>query len=129
MSFKMAKKAKLSPKALEDLYDSGDNRVTQERSDFFLPQVVDFVKQKRWMNIRPEYQRRLVWNRKKKSLFIESLLMNIPVPPIFLYETDLKVLVQKPGVYHFEAPLQSSTGSRRRPHLPNLGCVHQAPGM
>jgi hypothetical protein len=85
----MAKKPKLSPKELEDLYDSGDNRVTQERSDFFLPQVVDFVKQKKWMNIRPEYQRRLVWDKKKKSLFVESLLMNIPIPPIFLYETDL----------------------------------------
>jgi Protein of unknown function DUF262 len=41
------------------------------------------------MNIRPEYQRRLVWDEKKKSRFIESLLMNIPIPPIFLYETDL----------------------------------------
>src|SRR6266404_992252 len=85
----MAKKTKLTPKQLEDLYDSGDNRVTQERSDFLLPQILDFVRQKKWMNIRPEYQRRLVWDAKKKSLFIESLLMNVPVPPIFLYETDL----------------------------------------
>lgn len=85
----MARKAKLTPKQLEDLYDSGDNRVTQERSDFFLPQIVDFVRDKKWINIRPEYQRRLVWDTKKKSLFIESLLMNIPIPPIFLYETDL----------------------------------------
>ncbi len=41
------------------------------------------------MNLRPEYQRRLVWDIEKKSRFVESLLMNIPVPPIFLYETDL----------------------------------------
>jgi hypothetical protein len=47
------------------------------------------VKEEKWVNLRPEYQRRLVWSRKKKSLFIESLLMNIPIPPIFLYETDL----------------------------------------
>lgn len=85
----MATKKKLTPKQLEDLYDSGDNRLTQERSDFLLPQILDFVRQKKWMNIRPEYQRRLVWDKKKKSLFIESLLMNIPVPPVFLYETDL----------------------------------------
>jgi hypothetical protein len=84
----MARK-RLTPKQLEDLYDSGDNRVTQERSDFLLPQIVDFVRQKKWLNLRPEYQRRLVWDEKKKSLFIESLLMNIPVPPVFLYETDL----------------------------------------
>jgi hypothetical protein len=31
----------------------------------------------------------LVWDKKKKSLFIESLLMNVPVPPVFLYEYDL----------------------------------------
>jgi hypothetical protein len=75
---------KLSPKQIEDLYDSGQNRLTQERNDFLLPQILDFVREKRWMNLRPEYQRRLVWDRKKKSLFIESLLMNIPVPAVFL---------------------------------------------
>lgn len=85
----MAKKTKLTPKQLEDIYDSGENRLSQERNDFLLPQILDFVREKKWLNIRPEYQRRLVWDAKKKSLFIESLLMNIPIPPIFLYETDL----------------------------------------
>ncbi len=85
----MAHREKLSPAEIEKRYDSGQNRLTQERSDFLLPQIIDFVQQKKWLNLRPEYQRRLVWDRKKKSLFIESLLMNIPVPPVFLYETDL----------------------------------------
>lgn len=80
---------KIAPHEIERIYDSGVNRLTQERSDFLLPQVIDFVTSKRWINLRPEYQRRLVWDTKKKSLFIESLLMNIPVPPVFLYETDL----------------------------------------
>jgi hypothetical protein len=74
---------------IERMYDSGENRVTQERNDFMLPQICDFVREKKWLNLRPEYQRRLVWDQKKKSRFIESLLMNIPVPPVFLYETDL----------------------------------------
>ncbi len=77
----MAKK-KPTPKEIEELYDSGDNRFSQERNDFLLPQIQDFIRTKKWMNIRPEYQRRLVWNKKKKSLFIESLLMNVPIPPI-----------------------------------------------
>ena len=80
---------KLTPAEIEEIYDSGKHRLTQERSDFLLPQIIDFVKNKKWLNLRPEYQRRLVWDRKKKSRFIESLLMNIPVPPVFLYETDL----------------------------------------
>lgn len=79
---------RLTPRELEDLYDSIP-RVSLERSDFLLPQVIDFVQSKRWINIRPEYQRRLVWDRQKKSRFIESLLMNIPIPPIFLYEHEL----------------------------------------
>ena len=77
-----------TPKELEQLYDS-ISRVSQERNDFFLPQIIDFVIDKRWMNTRPEYQRRLVWDNKKKSRFIESLLMNIPIPPVFLYEHEL----------------------------------------
>jgi hypothetical protein len=64
-------------------------RLTQERSDFLLPQVLDFVRAKRWLNLRPEYQRRLVWDDSKRSLFIESLLLNVPIPPVFLYEWEL----------------------------------------
>src|ERR1039458_3119627 len=80
---------KLTPSQIERMYDSGQNRVTQERNDFLLPQIRDFVRDKKWLNLRPEYQRRLVWPQEKKSLFIESLLMNIPIPPVFLYESDL----------------------------------------
>jgi hypothetical protein len=79
---------KSKSREIKKLYDSGDRRLTQERNDFLLPQILDFVQTKKWMNLRPEYQRRLVWDKKKKSLFIESLLMNIPVPPIFLFEFD-----------------------------------------
>jgi hypothetical protein len=32
----------------------------------------------------PEYQRRHRWNEERKSWPIESFLMNVPAPPIFL---------------------------------------------
>jgi hypothetical protein len=64
-------------------------QLSQERSDFFLPQLLDFVDQKKWINLQPEYQRRLVWDDDKRSLFIESLLLNVPVPAVFLFEWDL----------------------------------------
>ncbi len=32
----------------------------------------------------PDFQRRLVWDDKRKSQFIESLLLNIPIPSILL---------------------------------------------
>jgi Protein of unknown function DUF262 len=37
----------------------------------------------------PEYQRRHRWRVERKSRLIESFLMNVPVPPVFLYERDL----------------------------------------
>jgi hypothetical protein len=79
---------KLTNKEIEQRYIEEDMQVTQERNDFLLPQILDFVSQKKWMNLQPEYQRRQVWDRAKRSRFIESLLMNLPVPPVFLYEPE-----------------------------------------
>jgi hypothetical protein len=81
-------KNKATDKELEERYESGVYRLTQERNDFVLPQVLEFIKGKQWINLRPEYQRRLVWDKKKRSLFIESLLMNVPIPPVFLFEWE-----------------------------------------
>ena len=84
-----------SDKKLEKEYESGRLRVVQDRNDFFLPHVVDFVNVRQWGNLRPEYQRRLRWSTEKKSRLIESFLMNVPVPPVFLYDsmgTKLEVL-------------------------------------
>ena len=82
-------KQRKTDKQLEEIYESGQYRVSQERNDFLIPQIIDFVNTRQWINIRPEYQRRLVWDKGKKSRFIESLLMNIPVPPVFLFENEL----------------------------------------
>lgn len=79
----------LSDREISRSYEEGKFRVTQEKSDFLLHQIIDFVQTRNWVNPNPEYQRRLVWDVKKKSLLIESLLMNVPVPPIFLYEYEL----------------------------------------
>lgn len=37
----------------------------------------------------PQYQRRHRWSVERQSRLIESFLMNVPVPPVFLYERDL----------------------------------------
>ncbi len=74
---------------IEEKFERTAFTLTQERSDFLLPQIIDFVAAKKWMNLRPEYQRRLVWSVEKRSAFIESLLLNIPIPTLFLYEREL----------------------------------------
>lgn len=84
----MTKSKGFNSSEAEKRYTSDDRKISQERSDFLLPQILDFVEQKQWMNLQPEYQRRQVWDRKKQSQFIESLLMNLPIPPVFLFEAE-----------------------------------------
>lgn len=85
--------AGISDAQLEKHYQTGRLRVVQEKNDLFLTHVLNFIdasaKDRVWSNIQPEYQRRLRWDDKKKSQLIESFIMNVPVPPIFLYERSL----------------------------------------
>lgn len=40
------------------------------------------------ITLNPEFQRRGRWDNKRRSRFIESLIMNVPVPPVFLGEDE-----------------------------------------
>nr|WP_275936642.1 DUF262 domain-containing protein [Labilithrix luteola] len=40
------------------------------------------------IQISPDYQRTFRWNRDQQTLFIESLILEIPFPPVFFYEND-----------------------------------------
>lgn len=63
-------------------------RVVYQTNNFLLPQVRDMIDRKEAINLHPEYQRRLRWTTAQKSRLIESLLLNIPIPPVFFYESD-----------------------------------------
>ena len=70
-------------------YASSQLRVVRETKDYQLDYLQHALQPGRELiDISPAYQRRLRWTTKKKSLLIESLLLNIPVPPIFLFERD-----------------------------------------
>lgn len=53
--------------------------------DYNLSALADLIKD-RSIDLSPEYQRRFRWDDVKKSKLIESFLMNVPVPPVFLNE-------------------------------------------
>jgi hypothetical protein len=40
------------------------------------------------IKLSPEFQRRDRWNQDKQSRFIESIIMNVPIPPVFLGEDE-----------------------------------------
>lgn len=55
--------------------------------DYNLNTLSELVTSKQ-IDLSPEYQRRDRWREDRQSKLIESFLMNVPVPPIFLNEDD-----------------------------------------
>lgn len=68
-------------------YVSGEVRIVTEQARYPLDNIVPMLDSGKYQ-LTPEYQRRHRWDNDKKSKLIESFIMNVPIPPIFLYETD-----------------------------------------
>lgn len=66
--------------------ESQNNLVIQS-SDLSLESIASMVENKA-IDVSPGYQRRERWTIEKESALIESFLLNIPVPPIYLAEDE-----------------------------------------
>ena len=73
---------------INEKYSKRELRIVTETNREQLPNFVAALKRPGWMKLQPFYQRRRRWDDKRKSKLIESFIMNIPVPPCFLYESD-----------------------------------------
>lgn len=74
---------------VEEKYAKSQLRVVRESKDFTLDYLRYALNDKGFIiDVSPEYQRRPRWSPKKRSQLIESFLINVPVPPIFLYEKN-----------------------------------------
>lgn len=94
--------AAAAPKAtdeeLNSRYAKGEIRIVTEQARYPLAGILKMLdesveddnghKDQRY-KLDPEYQRRHRWSVERKSRLIESFLLNVPVPPVFLYERDL----------------------------------------
>lgn len=60
-------------------------RVSTDRLDISFGELINLYKNKELI-IRPEYQRLFRWSNKQKTALIESILLSIPIPPIFVAE-------------------------------------------
>lgn len=93
-----ATKPKASDEDLNSRYAKGEVRIVTEQARYPLAGILamlqetieaeDGAKELRY-KLDPEYQRRHRWSIDRKSRLIESFLMNVPVPPVFLYEREL----------------------------------------
>jgi hypothetical protein len=79
----------VSDTLIAEKYTKSQLRIVRETKDFNLDYLnLTFKSNSVFINVAPEYQRRQRWSKKKRSQLIESFLLNIPVPPIFLFETN-----------------------------------------
>jgi hypothetical protein len=72
---------------INNKYIAGDVRIVSEQARYPLDQVVTMIDSKKYI-LTPDFQRRRRWGGERKSKLIESFIMNVPVPPIFLYESS-----------------------------------------
>lgn len=77
----------VADEVINEKYVRGEVRIVTEQARYPLSSVPDLLNGGHYL-LRPEYQRRHRWSLEKKSRLIESLVMNVPVPPIFLYEYE-----------------------------------------
>ncbi|WP_157987653.1 GmrSD restriction endonuclease domain-containing protein [Jiangella endophytica] len=68
-------------------YSSGEVRIVTDQARTQLAELPLVLESGRY-ELKPEYQRRHRWSVGKKSRLIESFIMNVPVPPIFVYEYE-----------------------------------------
>lgn len=78
----------MTDEEINNKYEQGQQRILTEMNREKLPSFAESLKKDNYMDISPFYQRRLRWDKVKQSQLIESFLINIPVPPIILYERE-----------------------------------------
>ena len=67
-------------------YHQGQIRIVTEQARYPLNTIVGLIDSGNYV-LKPGFQRRHRWDNMRKSKLIESFIINVPIPPIFLYET------------------------------------------
>lgn len=81
------------------------NEIRTESVDFSFGELLNLHREKEII-IRPEYQRLFRWSTEQRSRLIESILLKLPIPPIFLIEDDDGVLELIDGLQRTSSVLQ-----------------------
>lgn len=73
--------------SLPDEVANARKRIFRDGYDISFGELVSLYEKKELI-IQPEYQRLFRWDQTQKTRFVESLLLNIPIPPIFVFSDD-----------------------------------------
>ena len=77
----------VSDDLISEKYVRGEVRIVTEQARYPLSSISGLLESGSYL-LRPEYQRRHRWSAEKRSRLVESLIMNVPIQPIFLYEYE-----------------------------------------
>lgn len=77
----------IDDESINQKYVRGEVRIVTEQGRYQLTSIIDMIDDKVF-ELNPEFQRRRRWDARKQSRLIESFIMNVPIPPIFLYEDE-----------------------------------------
>ncbi|MBA4046545.1 MAG: hypothetical protein C0471_19355 [Erythrobacter sp.] len=81
------------------------NEIRTESVDFSFGELLNLHKDGEIV-IRPEYQRLFRWSIEQRSRLIESILLKLPIPPIFLIEDEHGILELIDGLQRTSSVLQ-----------------------
>jgi hypothetical protein len=70
--------------ALEQKYNKEMRQIVSQKIDLPISTLPEMIKEQ--IDLNPDFQRRDRWDVDKQSRFIESIIMNVPIPPVFLGE-------------------------------------------
>ena len=101
-----------SSTAIESRFDKSQNDLVLQSSDFSLNGLREMVDSE-IIDLEPQYQRRERWDTTRQSALIESFLLNIPVPPIYLSEEEYGVYAIIDGKQRITAIHQFLSNSLR----------------
>lgn len=93
---------KMSENEITQKYLNGKVRIVTEQARYPLNSILTMLGSGDY-ELHPEFQRRRRWNRVKQSRLIESFIMNVPIPPIFLYEQEFATYEVMDGLQRLTA--------------------------
>ena len=108
---------------LEELFENSQNRLFFQSSDLSFSSIADMVESKA-IDIEPKYQRRERWDIKKQSALIESFVLNVPIPPIYLAEDEYGRYSVIDGKQRITAIYKFIKKSLKIEHLENIAPIH-----
>lgn len=83
--FRIPNNSLIDDEQINEKYIQGEVRIVTEQARYPLTSIAGMIESGDYA-LNPEFQRRHRWDILQKSKLIESFIMNVPIPPIFLYE-------------------------------------------